>query len=52
MNKKEILEIVDKCHDYAWYECKMADYNTPDEYIAKTLMKMFDYIGRALREEQ
>ena len=56
MSEKDILKIVnkivDKCYGYAWFDYKMADSNTPAESRAKTLMKMFDYIGRALKEEE
>ena len=52
MTREDILKIVDKCYGHAWFDFKMAESNTPEEHITKTLMKMFEYIGRALREEQ
>lgn len=52
MTKEDILKIVHNCYSYAWSDYRMTKSGSSDEYIAKTLMKMFNYIEKALKEEQ
>ena len=50
MSKEEWVDILDSAYDKAQKDYNYAERRTPEEYMARLCMSIFDYLSRAIKE--
>jgi len=50
MNKKEWIEVLDSAYKMARKDYNCAERRTPEEYMARLCMSIFDYLSSAMKE--
>lgn len=50
MNKEEWIEVLNSAYQKALSDYRSASRRTPEEYMARLCMKIFDYLSSAIEE--
>ena len=50
MSKEEWIDVLDFAYDKAREDYEVAGRRTPEEYMARLCMSMFDYLSSAIKE--
>ena len=50
MNKEEWIEVLNSAYDKAQRDYDCAEHRTPEEYMARLCMNIFDYLSSAMKE--
>ena len=50
MTKQEMIDVLDSAYMKAGADYNRAEKRTPDEYISEVCMRIFDYLGEAIKE--
>lgn len=50
MNREEWLEVLDSAYNKAQRDYHCAERRTPEEYMARLCMDIFDYLSNAIKE--
>ena len=51
MNKEEWIEVFNSAHDKAQIDYHNAERRTPEEYMARLCMSIFDYLSKSIKEK-
>lgn len=52
MNKEEWIEVLNSAYDKAQKDYHHAERRTPEEYMARLCMSIFDYLSSAIKESK
>ena len=52
MSKEEWIDILNSAYDKAQKDYNCAERRTPEEYIARLCMSIFDYLSSAIKENR
>jgi hypothetical protein len=50
MNREEWMEVLDSAYNKAQRDYHYAERRTPEEYMARLCMSIFDYLSSAIKE--
>jgi hypothetical protein len=50
MNREEWMEVLDSAYNKAQRDYHCAERRTPEEYMARLCMSIFDYLSNAIKE--
>ena len=50
MNKEEWIDVLDSAYMKAKLDYNCAEQRTPEEYMARLCMNIFDYLSSAIKE--
>jgi hypothetical protein len=50
MNREEWMEVLDSAYNKAQRDYHCAERRTPEEYMARLCMDIFDYLSNAIKE--
>ena len=50
MSKEEWIKILNSAYDKALKDYNYAEHRTPEEYIARICMSIFNYLSSAIKE--